>query len=337
MFHLSFESHNVDVVVPFNCQGKTITSYASIVVELKFSFFKGYGEIVVIGDVAPVIAILEKEKRNIEQYAYNGPERFWHFLHHLIPNQEAIIAGLDMASWDLYAKMKKVPMHRVLGMQWKDIKPSLVFCTPDPTDALCDFVSAQPASGYLLQANAEDVVTQVTWLKNVSKADIIIELDTKLGAAETKALLEELFQLGIRAISLPHIEELSEQLSDLKLVIPDVQFLMESTPSVTKFTEGIEYFVGAVINLAICGGITPALQMMQIAKKHKKTLLLASSHEVFAGAFAQAHLIPVCDWIQIDAPHRTITALSHPLKKDAQGLIQMGHMPGSGYHHLYKS
>lgn len=77
-----------------------------------FTVFIGIGNQYGMGE-----CILSKERMNyflslesflstqFSKYVYNGPERFWHFLHHLIPNDSDIIRAIDMASRDLACKI----------------------------------------------------------------------------------------------------------------------------------------------------------------------------------------------------------------------------------------
>ena len=47
----------------------------------------------------------------IEKFAFTEPSRFWHFLHHLIPDNPFLVCALDIAAWDLYGKMQKKPLY----------------------------------------------------------------------------------------------------------------------------------------------------------------------------------------------------------------------------------
>jgi L-alanine-DL-glutamate epimerase-like enolase superfamily enzyme len=44
------------------------------------------------------------------------PERYWHYLHHLIPNNPFLVCALDIAAWDLYGKMKGKPLYKLWNL-----------------------------------------------------------------------------------------------------------------------------------------------------------------------------------------------------------------------------
>ena len=57
--------------------------------------------------------MLESKRAMIEKFALTDPERYWHYLHHLIPNHPFLVCALDMAGWDLFGKMNKKPLHQL--------------------------------------------------------------------------------------------------------------------------------------------------------------------------------------------------------------------------------
>ena len=66
---------------------------------------------IIILPVEKMIADLELKKPVIEKFAFTEPSRFWHFLHHLIPDNPFLVCALDIAAWDLYGKLQKKPLY----------------------------------------------------------------------------------------------------------------------------------------------------------------------------------------------------------------------------------
>ena len=58
-------------------------------------------------------ADLESRKKMVEKFALTEPERYWHYLHHLFPQNPFLVCALDMACWDLFGKMKQQPLYRL--------------------------------------------------------------------------------------------------------------------------------------------------------------------------------------------------------------------------------
>ena len=55
--------------------------------------------------VEEMINELESKRRLVEKFALTEPERYWHYLHHLFPNNPFLVCALDIACWDLFAKI----------------------------------------------------------------------------------------------------------------------------------------------------------------------------------------------------------------------------------------
>ncbi len=58
-----------------------------------------------------MIEDIECKKKLIEKFAFTNPERYWHYLHHLFPQNPFLVCALDMAAWDIYGKMNKKQLH----------------------------------------------------------------------------------------------------------------------------------------------------------------------------------------------------------------------------------
>src|SRR5690606_114577 len=112
-FELPFE-------YPFTIAKGTKTHQPTLIVSLGMGNLRGYGEAPAIGyyqvPVAGMQEALEVKRQLIERYALTDPQRFWHFLHHLLPGQNFLIAALDIAGWDLFAKLRRMPLGQLLGI-----------------------------------------------------------------------------------------------------------------------------------------------------------------------------------------------------------------------------
>lgn len=94
------------------------TDYFHFAVFLGIGNQFGTGECILSLDRMNYFLGLEKFLTNqFSKYVYNGPERFWHFLHHLIPNDSDIIRALDMASRDLHLKLNGKKIHNLYNNQ----------------------------------------------------------------------------------------------------------------------------------------------------------------------------------------------------------------------------
>ncbi len=105
---------------PFTISKGTKTHQPALIVELDHFGVKGYGEAPAINyyniPVEKMLEDLERKRPFIEKFAFSDPERYWHYLHHLFPNNSFLVCALDMAGWDLYGKLKRKQLHELWGL-----------------------------------------------------------------------------------------------------------------------------------------------------------------------------------------------------------------------------
>src|SRR5580700_10293450 len=116
---LRYWTYNLPFRYPFTISKGTKTHQPTFIVELESFRIKGYGEAPAISyyhiPVEKMIGDLERKKTFVEKFAFTEPTRFWHYLHHLFPENPFLVCALDIAAWDLYGKFNKAPLYRI----WK--------------------------------------------------------------------------------------------------------------------------------------------------------------------------------------------------------------------------
>ena len=91
-------------------------------VALQLGNYIGYGEAPAITyyniTVEQMIEDIEAKKRMIEKFAFTDPERYWHYLHHLLPKNPFLVCALDMAAWDLFGKIKGKSLYKIWNTEF---------------------------------------------------------------------------------------------------------------------------------------------------------------------------------------------------------------------------
>ncbi len=125
MLQLKYYSFELAFEYPFITHHGTKTHQPTLITSLGLGGLAGYGEAPAISyynvSTTDMSEALEHKRGVIERYALTDPQRFWHFLHHLLPGKNFLIAALDIAGWDLFAQMRRQPLYRLLGITWENI------------------------------------------------------------------------------------------------------------------------------------------------------------------------------------------------------------------------
>lgn len=301
--HYSFE---LPFEYPFTISKGTKTHQPSLVVSLGLRHWCGYGEAPAIHyygvSVASMIEELNAKRTPIERYALTDPQRFWHFLHHLFPENNFLVAALDMAGWDLFAQMRNAPLRRVLGIH-SDIVPQTDYTLGmDTAEKMVDKLKAHPWPLYKIKLSKTADIDLLAALRAHTDKPFGIDCNEALTFEEAKMLLPELKKLGVRLIEQPLNRTEWDAMKELKAITEIPLFADESCVSEKDVLRCADSFDGINIKLTKCGGITPAMRMIIEARRLGLKLMLGNMNESSIGTAAMVHLSPLVDELDADGP-----------------------------------
>src|SRR5215471_17320398 len=119
---VNYQQYNLKFRHPFTISKGTKTHQPTLIVELEHLGLKGYGEAPAIAyyniPVEKMIEDLERKKTFVEKFAFTEPERYWHYLHHLFPQNNFLVCAIDMAAWDLFGKLERQPLYSLWGLNF---------------------------------------------------------------------------------------------------------------------------------------------------------------------------------------------------------------------------
>jgi L-alanine-DL-glutamate epimerase-like enolase superfamily enzyme len=333
MLQVQYQTHQLPFRYPFTTAKGTKTHQATLILSLGWRNFTGYGEATSIpyyqADIAEMASILDEKRTSIARYALNGPERFWHFLHHLIPNHPFLIAALDMAGWDIWAQLMRKPLYNMIGLQWKNIPVTSYTIGISSIDDVPLIVEQNPAPIYKLKVGTEHDLATLAILRK--HTDAIIRIDANEG-----------WDLNWAMEILPYLEQYNVELIEQPFHRKDIDALVafkshtsipiiadEACTSPAEAEDCLKYYDGINIKLSKCAGITPAISMLKIAKSLKKKVMLGNMCETVVGSTLLAHLLPLADYADIDGPLLLKENIGEGLVFNNY-TISLPNLPGSG-------
>jgi L-alanine-DL-glutamate epimerase-like enolase superfamily enzyme len=258
---------------------------------------------------------LEKQRKLIEKFALIDPARFWHFLHHLFPNDPFLVCALDMAGWDLWGQMKKQPLHRLWGTEWNTTgnnsdSNNTITLPPicdytlgiDPIEKMVEKMKDHPWPIYKVKVGTEYDIEMITALREHTTHPIRVDANAGWTTEEALLKIPALANLGVELVEQPLAKDNWEGMAQLKkqAILPlfaDESCVMEKDVAICA-----PYFDGINIKLTKCSGLTPALRMIQEAGSLGLKVMMGSMNESVIGSAAIAQFLPQLDYVDMDGP-----------------------------------
>lgn len=333
MLQLKYQSFNLEFQYPFTIAKGTKNYQPTLIVSLGLGPFTGYGEAPAIHyydvTIEKMQDILEAKKQMISRYALTEPQRFWHFLEHLLPEENFLIAALDMAGWDLFAQLRRQPLYRILGLN-KDNAPltdyTIGIDTPEKT---VEKLKAHPAPFYKIKIRKADDLDLIITLRKATDKPFRVDANESLSFEEARRLIPEMKKLGVELLEQPLAKNEWEAMEALKSGSSLNLFADESCVEETDVERCARAFHGINIKLTKCGGITPALRMIPDARKRGLKIMLGCMNESSVGTAAVAHLLPLAQYADVDGPMLLKEDLAGGLSVE-NGNIRIPDAPGLG-------
>jgi len=330
---LRYWSYNIPFVYPFTISRGTKTHQPTLIVELEHMGIKGYGEAPAIAyyniPVEKMIADIEAKKQFIEKYAFTEPERYWHYLHHLFPQNNFLVCALDIAAWDLYGKINNRPLYKIWGHNFNNAPLTDYTIGIDTLGNMLKKIDENPWPVYKIKLGTPEDIKIISAIREKTKSRIRVDANAGWNLADALQLIVRLKELDVELIEQPLHKDDWESMKTLYNDSEVPLIADESCVSENDVEKCRGYFHGINIKLTKCGGITPALRMIKNARIFNLQVMIGCMNETTIGSAAIVHLLPSADYADVDGPLLLANDVASGLTyKDGQ--ISISEKPGLG-------
>lgn len=331
---VSYKTYNLPFVHPFTISGgRTKTHQPTFIVELSLGPFTGYGEAPAIVyyniTVEQMAADLEQKKTFVEKFAFTHPDRYWHYLHHLYPNNPFLVCALDMAAWDMFGKMNETPLYKLWDTDWKNNVLTDYTIGIDSIEKMLSKMSEKQWPIYKIKLGMPEDISIVRSLRENTNAILRVDANAGWKLEEALQLIPQLKELGVEFIEQPLAKD---DWDGMKILYKESSLPLIADESCV-FESDVEkcygYFHGINIKLTKCSGPTPALRMIQNARSLGMKVMMGSMNESSIGSAAIAHFLPQLDCIDCDGPLLLAQDLATGLSIQ-NGIVEVSKNPGLG-------
>lgn len=303
---LHYYRSNLPFTHPFTISKGTKTHQPALIVALELGPFVGYGEApaIVYYDVTvdKMIEDLESKRKLVEKFAFTDPERYWHYLHHLFPNNGFLVCALDMAGWDLFGKMRGKPLYELWNTDFDKTPLTDYTIGIDTIEKMVDKMNEKPWPVYKIKLGTDRDIEIVEALRKHTEAAIRVDANAAWSVDEAMDKIPKLAALGVDMVEQPLAKDDWEGMKILFENSPLPLFADESCVFESDVKKCKDHFHGINIKLTKCTGITPALRMIKEARALGLEVMMGSMNESSIGSAAIANFLPQLDHVDIDGP-----------------------------------
>jgi L-alanine-DL-glutamate epimerase-like enolase superfamily enzyme len=277
-----------------------------LIVELEHLGIKGYGEAPAIAyyniPVEKMIEDLERKKTFIEKFAFTEPERYWHYLHHLLPYNSFLVCALDIAAWDMYGKLKNKKLYELWNGDITKNPVTDYTIGIDSIDKMISKLKEKLWPIYKIKVGTADDIAIVKALRENTGSILRVDANAAWNVETALKLIPQLKELGVEFVEQPLAKDDWKGMSRLFKESYLPLFADEACVFENDVEKCKDHFHGINIKLTKCSGITPALRMIKRARELDLKVMIGCMNESTVGSAAVAHLLPLIDYVDMDGP-----------------------------------
>lgn len=277
----------------------------TLIVELSWHGKSGFGE----ATETPYYGVtLEKMQAQLESIRamlpsdiLPHPNDFWKMMSkYLLDDHPFALCALDVAYWDLWGKTHDKALHQLWGLDISHNPITDYTIGMDSVEVMVSKMKEMPFPLYKIKLGTDHDVEIIEALRKETDATFRVDANTAWSVEQTLAYAPKLKELGVEFIEQPLKADQWEGMKRLKKecvlpIIADESCILES--DVIKCAP---YFHGINIKLMKCGGLTPALRMINQARQLGLKVMVGCMTESTIGCSAIAQLLPLLDFVDMD-------------------------------------
>jgi L-alanine-DL-glutamate epimerase-like enolase superfamily enzyme len=291
---------------PFVIAHGSTDEQRALIVELSDGTHSGFGEAsessVYGHTIESMEASLERVRPIVESLQLDSGEAVWNRLKGLLSDDQFALGALDVAAHDLYGRTRNRPCYKLWGLHWGDVPDSSLTFGIDTIEAMIRRWREQPEwKVYKLKLGFPDDIDHVRALRRHTAARLYVDVNCGWTVGETIAKSYELRELGVEFIeqplppSAPHCDHKRLFRESALPIVAD-----ESCCGEADLDACAAVFHGINVKLCKCGGLSPALRMLQAARSKGLLTMVGCMVESSIGISAAAQLLPLLDFADLD-------------------------------------
>ncbi|SEQ15542.1 L-alanine-DL-glutamate epimerase [Hyunsoonleella jejuensis] len=289
---------------PFSISRYTVSTQDTIIVCISNGAISGYGEATVNPYYGSTIEGLETSVKSVfgivEASSGLHPKDLWKQLEPILRNDYFALCAIDCAYWDFYARLQRSTLRSFWSTNELKLPQTNYTIGIDEISVMQSKIKENPWPIYKIKLGVEHDLEIVKALRSVTDSVFRIDANCAWETEETIKKSEVLKGLGVEFIEQPLKANDWEGMTYVKKKCKLPIIADESCQKLEDVQKCAKAFHGVNIKLMKCGGITPALQMIENARKYQLKTMIGCMTESSVGISNIAQLAPLLDYLDAD-------------------------------------
>ena len=272
----------------------------ALIVSLSKNGNSGYGECTAIDyyniNLTEFTQKLEKIQNQIEKQSIKHPSEFYTFLETL-QLHSFLRSALDCAYWDLFGKLENKSFLELNAIEVNKLPESSITISVAPIEEQLKKIGKSDWNKFKLKCNHYDEKAIGLLLK--SGKEIALDANGSFSVENCQQLeensstanftyIEQPMQIGISNYKHINASKFANWMAD------------EDCQETTKISDLKSHYQTINIKLVKTGGLTPALKLIQEARKFDLKIMIGCMTESTVGISAGAVLVALVDYVDLD-------------------------------------
>jgi len=282
--------------------------------------------------VASMMKSLEAVREGVEQIAWTEPRELWERLSRQLGGDSFAQCALDQAAYDLWGEQRDARVRDLLGFPVDHQGPSSNFTIglDSPEKMVAKLLETPDWPAYKIKLGTSDDIRLLRLLREKTSVPFRVDANGGWSLSEAEARVEALESLGVELMEQPLSVDDLDAVDTLRRRTSLPLFADESCQVPADVARCANAgFHGINIKLVKCGGLTPALAMMQEARRLGLLLMIGCMTESTVGISAIAQLLPGLDFVDMDGAALLAADIADGIRVE-KGVCRWPAHPGSG-------
>ena len=330
---ITWKYHTLKLSHPFTISRETKTIRIINLIKAQWGDYTGFGEInpqkyyrETPDNVKKCLTIL----KNLPEFSPESFDDLVECLPLLFPENRSVRTAIEVAFYDIMAKIQKEPLFKYLGLP-KPVNKTTSFTIGIDSESMIKRKIDEAEEFPLLKVKLGTVQDYelLNYIKKITDKQICVDINEGWSREEAMKNFEWLYKFKVLFIEqpLPAGDEegirLLRENTDIPIIADEALRTSDDIESIKDIYDGIN------IKLIKCGGLSEAVRMIKMAKKYNLKIMIGCFIESSLLVTAAAHLSGAADFLDLDG---NLLIKNDPFigVKVNRGIIELPLNPGLG-------